>query len=172
MSVWKYLVLLGGIVGIVGFFLPFVDVHTTGARFGRHPSAFELVRRLETLDSMTQGLSALGVAPADARQMATQAHASLETARTAASVIYAPAALLALLGIACGVRRRMGRLAGFCSLILGAISGAVWGIFAYVAMSDPHRSATLGLGADMLLACGALGVIAGLGALVVPDRGD
>ena len=170
-GLWKYLVLLAGLAGIAGFFLPFVDVHTNDARFGRHPSAFELVRRSETLDSMTQGLSALGLAPADARQSAEQAHAALETARTAASVIYAPAVLLALLGIVCGMRRRMGRLAGFLALILGAASASVWAVFHHVASSDPHHGATLGLGAHMLLACGATGAVAGLGALLSPDRG-
>ena len=170
MSVWKYLVLLGGIIGIVGFFLPFVDVHTAEARFGRHPSAFELVRRIEGLDAMTLDLSKLGLADADAKRMAAQAHDQLEQARTAASVIYAPAALMALLGIFCGIRRRMGRLAGLFSLILGAASGAVWSIFFYVAQGDPHHSATMGLGATLLLACGAAGIVAGLGAMIVPDR--
>lgn len=170
-GLWKYVVLLAGIAGIAGFFLPFVDVHTSDARFGRHPSAFELVRRIETLDSMTQGLSALGLAPVDARQSAEQAHAALETARTAASVIYAPAVLLAVLGIVCGKRRRMGRLAGFLALVLGAASASVWAVFHYVASSDPHHGATLALGAHLLLACGAAGVLAGLGALLAPDRG-
>jgi hypothetical protein len=169
MSLWKYLVLLGGIVGIAGFFLPFVDVHTTEARFGRHPSAFSLVRSLEGLDAMTLDLTKLGIGDADARRMATQAHDQLQTARTAASVIYAPAVLLALLGILCGIRRRMGRLAGLLALILGGLSGAVWGIFYYVARGDPHHGATMGLGANLLLACGAAGVIAGLGALLAPD---
>lgn len=171
MSAWKYLVLLGGIIGVLGFFLPFVDVHTTEARFGRHPSAFDLVRRLEGLDAMTLDLTKLGLADADAKRMATQAHDQLQTARTAASVIYAPAALLALLGIVCGIRRRMGRLAGLISLILGGASGAVWGIFFYVARGDPHHSATMGMGANLLLASAAAGMIAGLGALIVPDRG-
>lgn len=170
-AVWKYLVLLGGIAGIAGFFLPFVNVHTRDARFGRHPSAFELVRRIEGLDAMTQDLTALGIAAPDAQQMATQAHTSLQTARTAASVIYAPAALLALLGIVCGFRRRMGRLAGLLALILGGSSAAVWAVFHYVAANDPHHGATLGLGAHLLLACGAAGVLAGLGALIAPDRG-
>jgi hypothetical protein len=171
-ALWKYLVLVGGIAGIVGFFLPFVNVHERDARFGRHPSAFELVRRLEALDEMTQSLTALGITASDAQQMASQAHDQLQTARTAASVIYAPAALLALLGIVCGVRRRMGRLAGFLALVLGAASGAVWAVFHYVASGDPHHGATLGLGAHLLLACGALGVLAGIGALVASDRGD
>lgn len=170
MSLWKYLVLIAGIAGIAGFFLPFVQVHAKDARFGRHPSAFELVRRIETLDSMAQGLTALGIAPADARQSAEQAHDALETARTAASVIYAPAVLLALLGIVCGFRRRMGRLAGFLALVLGAASASVWAVFHYVASQDPHHGATLALGAHLLLACGAGGVIAGLGALIAPDR--
>jgi hypothetical protein len=170
-GLWKYLVLLAGLAGIAGFFLPFVTVHTQEARFGRHPSAFSLVRSLETLDSMTQGLTALGVAPPQARASAEQAHAALETARTAASVIYAPAVLLALLGIVCGVRRRMGRLAGFIAFVLGAASASVWAVFHYVAASDPHHGATLALGAHLLLACGAAGALAGLGALLAPDRG-
>jgi hypothetical protein len=171
-GVWKYLVLLAGLAGIAGFFLPFVDVHTSEARFGRHPSAFELVRRIETLDSMTQGLTALGVAPPKAHDSALQAHAALMTARTAASVIYAPAVLLALLGILCGKRRRMGRIAGFFALVFGAASASVWAVFHYVAASDPNHGATLALGAHLLLASGAAGAFAGLGALVFPDRSD
>ena len=173
MSLWKYLVLLGGIIGVVGFFLPFVDVHTTEARFGRHPSAFDLVRRLEGLDAMTLDLTKLGLADADAKRMATQAHDQLQTARTAASVIYAPAALLALLRAdrvrdppPHGPVRRPA-----CRLILGGASGAVWGIFFYVARGDPHHGATMGMGANLLLASAAAGVIAGLGALIAPDRG-
>lgn len=169
-GLWKYLVLLAGLAGIAGFFLPFVTVHTSDARFGRHPSAFSLVRRLETLDAMTQGLTALGIAPPQARQSAEQAHAALETARTAASVIYAPAVLLALLGIVCGKRRKMGRVAGFLALILGAASASVWTVFHYVAASDPHHGATLALGAHLLLACGIAGAVAGLGALIAPDH--
>jgi hypothetical protein len=167
---WKYLVLLAGLAGIAGFFLPFVHVHTNTPRFGRAPSAFSLVRSLETLDSMTQGLTALGLAPPEARQSAEQAHAALETARTAASVIYAPAVLLAIVGIVCGLRRRMGRLAGVLALLLGAASASVWAVFHYVAASDPHHAATLALGAHLLLACGITGAVAGLGALLVPDR--
>jgi hypothetical protein len=167
---WKYLVLLAGLAGIAGFFLPFVTVHTTDARFGRRPSAFSLVRSLETLDSMTQGLTALGIAPPKARESAEQAHAALETARTAASVIYAPAVLLALLGIVCGKRRKMGRVAGLLALLLGAASASVWAVFHYVAASDPHHGATLALGAHLLLACGIAGAAAGLGALVAPDH--
>jgi hypothetical protein len=171
MSLWKYLVLLAGIIGVLGFFLPFVDVHTANAHFGKHPSAFELVRRLDGLDAMTQDLTKLGLTDADAKRMAAQAHDQLETARTAASVIYAPAVLLALLGAICGARRRMGRFAGLLALILGGVSAAVWGIFYYVASSDPNHGATMGLGANLLLACGAAAVVAGLGALFVPDRG-
>ena len=171
MPLWKYLVLLAGIVGVAGFFLPFIDVHTSNARFGRHPSAFELVRRLESLDALTLDLTKLGLGDAQAKEAATQAHDQLERARTAASVIYAPAALLALLGAVCGWRRRMGRLAGFVALVLGAISAAVWGIFYYVAARDPHHAATMGLGANLLLACGAAAALAGLGALALPDRG-
>lgn len=171
MSLWKYLVLLAGIVGVTGFFLPFIDVHTSNARFGRHPSAFELVRRLETLDALTLDLTHLGLADAQAKAAATQAHDQLERARTAASVIYAPAALLALLGAGLGIRRRMGRLAGFVALVLGAISASVWAIFDDVASRDPHHAATMGLGANLLLACGAAAVLAGIGALAMPDRG-
>ncbi|MBV8756169.1 MAG: hypothetical protein JO257_02770 [Deltaproteobacteria bacterium] len=171
MSVWKYLVLLAGIIGLLGFFLPFIDVHTSNARFGRHPSAFELVRRLEGLDAMTLDLTKLGLGDAQAREMAQQAHVQLEQARTAASVIYAPAALLAILGAVCGARRRMGRLAGFLALVLGAVSASVWAIFYYVASRDPHHAATMGLGANLLLACGAAAAVAGIGALILPDRG-
>ncbi len=171
MSLWKYLVLLAGIVGVAGFFLPFIDVHTSNARFGRHPSAFELVRRLESLDALTLDLTKLGLGDAQAKEAAAQAHDQLERARTAASVIYAPAALLAILGAICGIRRRMGRLAGFLALVLGAISGSVWAIFYYVASRDPHHAATMGLGANLLLACGAAASLAGIGALIVPDRG-
>jgi hypothetical protein len=171
MSLWKYLVLLAGIVGVAGFFLPFIDVHTANARFGRHPSAFQLVRSLETLDALTLDLTHLGLADAQAKETAAAAHAQLEQARTAASVIFAPAALLAILGATLGIRRRMGRLAGFVALVLGAISASVWAIFYYVASRDPHHAATMGLGANLLLACGAAGALAGLGALVLPDRG-
>jgi hypothetical protein len=85
-------------------------------------------------------------------------------------VIYAPAVLLAVLGIVCGRRRKMGRVAGFLALVLGAASAAVWAVFHYVAASDPHHGATLALGAHLLLACGIAGAVAGLGALIAPDH--
>ena len=44
MKAWKYLVLVGGILGVAGFFLPFVTFRSSDGELSGAVSAYQIVR--------------------------------------------------------------------------------------------------------------------------------
>ncbi|HET7499887.1 MAG TPA: hypothetical protein VFK02_02760, partial [Kofleriaceae bacterium] len=84
---------------------------------------------------------------------------------------FAPAGLLTLLGVIMLLRDRMGRLAGLLAIVFGGACCAVFAKFWQADQASRDASASIGLGVYLLLAGGLGGVLAGLGALLHPDRG-
>ncbi len=85
-------------------------------------------------------------------------------------IAFIPAGLIFLIGLFSFSRKKMGRIAGFTSILMGLGCVAVWVFFF---RSDPPSEQTigqLGLGIYALAVCGLLGVLGGLGSLVFPDR--
>jgi hypothetical protein len=91
--------------------------------------------------------------------------------RSMAIAWFAPAGLLALLGVVMLLRDRMGRFAGLFAIVFGGACCAVFALFWRADQDSRDTSASLGLGVYLLLGAGLGGVLAGLGALVSPDRG-
>ncbi len=99
----------------------------------------------------------------------------LEASKWAAAA-FVPGLLLGLLGGIALFRRRAGRVIGALAIPLGLASIGAWFGLRY-AMEFAASEADLGkvevalqIGAHALLAVGALGVLAGFGALINPDR--
>jgi hypothetical protein len=167
-SVWKYLVLVGGIAGMLGFFLPFISNSSGKPTLIDHLSAYDVVSGADAMSDLVRTAEQAGLAGTDTKRMQQQ----LEVSRTAMMACYMPAALLALLGAIIGYRRRMGRIAGILAMLLGGINAAIWYLFYSVAQEDPDRALSLGIGMHLLLAAGIAGMLAGLGAMILPDRGE
>jgi len=135
MKATKYIVLAGGLVGLASFFLPLVSIQRDG--FSGTASAFEVVR-----DASSDVASLKGIVMA----------------------IFAPAALLALLGGLGVMRRRFGRVAGTFALLSGLAGLGIAALLKSAAGGDG------GIGLSLLLLTGATGIIGGVIALAKPER--
>ena len=143
----KHLVLLGGVLGVVTLFLPYLVVHL-GEKTGS-TSAFDVLRGLEQREGM-QGL---------------------ETRSTAyLAAMFAPAVGLFVLGLAGEMARRFGRFAGLIALLAGGWSCAMGYVLATAHVHLGELSNEPGTAAYTLCAAGAFGALGGLLALIAPDR--
>lgn len=159
----KFLVLLGGIVGLLGFFLPFVKADIEGKNLGI--SAFQVIGGIDIAEEALEDADA---PTAEAEAMTADIENMLSDVKTFLYAVYAPALLFTLFGVLGVARRRFGRGLGSLSLLLGLLTLGVWALlFAAAGETD----ASLGLGAQLLLVTGLGGTVGGLVALVKPDRG-
>jgi hypothetical protein len=171
MRLWKVLALLAGVAGIIGFFTPLIEYRSTDGRITGDASAFQIVRGVDNASDVFDQGEKLGLSREDSRRIAKVFHEGLNAYRGVALAFFAPAGLLALLGILLLLRDRMSRFSGLLALILGGACCAVFGLFWQADQTSRDASASLGLGVYLLLGAGLGGVLAGLGALVSPDLG-
>jgi hypothetical protein len=172
MKAWKFLVLVGGIAGVAGFFLPFFSFASEKDQLVISVSAYQIVSGIDDVNQLVEGAKPMAAANADAKQALVAVNEELEKYRFALVAVFAPAVALALLGALAGVRRRMGRIAGIIAILLGLANVSVWLLFYQVAVDEPGMTATMGFGLHLVLIAGLLGGFAGFGALLAPDRGD
>jgi hypothetical protein len=172
MKAWKYLILVGGLAGLLGFFLPFAHGRDERTKFEAGVSAYELVKGINKKEVMEEAKK-IGASTQEAEQAAQGFEDGLKDAAGFAVIAYSPAALLLLIGIFGVVLHRLGRLAGLFALIGGIASAGIWGLLEAAAGKAPPGAATvtLGIGTHLLLVAGLCGILAGFGALFAPDRG-
>ncbi len=165
MKFWKYIVLAGGVAGLVGFFLPFATADNLSL------SAFSLLRAADEVEAGVKAeVKDVARTAEEKAKVSSSVSEGFTKFRTLMLLFYAPAAALALIGAFTSVRGRFGRLGGFFALLFGGASAGIWALFHHIA-GEPGETATLGIGLHMLLVAGLCGIVAGLGALVTPDRG-
>lgn len=159
MKASKLIVLAGGILGILAFFLPLVSVERGGAKAS--VSAFQVIKGLDQVEVAIEEGAARGQ-----YDVATSASAKKDISALKGIVmaIFAPALLLAVLGGLGVARKRFGRAAGAFSLLAGLVGLAIGAILKSAAAGDS------GIGLTFLLLTGVAGVIGGLMALVKPER--
>ena len=175
MKAWKYLVLIGGIAGVAGFFLAFINFRTTDGRLEGSVSAYQIVRGIDDVSELVEGAKPIVEANPEVQQFVKTFNDELGTYRGALVGFYVPAAALALLGAFAGARRKLGRIAGLVAIALGIANAGIWVLFYQVseqASVASEGTASMGVGLHMLLVAGIAGLLAGLGALFAPDRGD
>jgi hypothetical protein len=157
----KFIVLVGGILGILAFFLPLVSVERDGAKAS--VSAYQVIKGLDQVEvAVDQG--------------AKQAAYSVETSASAKKdigamkgivmAVFAPALLLSLIGAAGVARKRFGRVAGTFSLLFGLIGLGIGALLKSAAEGDG------GIGLTLLIVTGLAGVVGGIMTLVKPERGE
>lgn len=164
----KLLALLGGAAGVIGFFLPLAEYTDQTGAVLHTSSAYEIAITPTDAAGLADFIKGFGVAPDQAARIEHAANTSLLAHRGAIIAFYVPAALLALFSLLNLVRARVGRFAGFLTLVLGAANGAVFGYFwiGYARSTDPNTM--LGYGVWALAAASALGMLAGLARMFVP----
>jgi hypothetical protein len=171
MRLWKVLVLLAGVAGVIGFFTPLVEYRSTDGKITGDASAFQMARGVDNAAEVFAQGEQLGLSREDAQRLAKVFREGLNAYRGVAIAFFAPAGLLTLLGVLLLLRDRMGRFSALIALILGGACCAVFALFWQADQNSRDASAALGLGVYLLLGAGLGGVIAGLGALVSPDHG-
>lgn len=171
MKEWKLLVLLTSIAGVIGFFTPLVEYRSPDGKLTGDASAFEIARGVDHEGDIFDHAERLGLSRDDGRRFAQAWSKGMNAYRGAVVAVFAPAGLLVLLGIVMLLRDRMGRIAGLGAIVLGGACCAVFALFWQADQDARDAGAILGLGVYLLLVAGLGGVVAGLGALVSPDRG-
>lgn len=171
MRIWKLAVLLAGVVGVIGFFTPLVEYRAPDGRLTNDASAFEIARGVDVGDDMRAQAEQLGLSAPASEQVARAVHAGIQAYAAAVAASFIPAGALVALGLLLLLRDRMGRFAGLCAIALGAACVAVFATMWQADQTSSDAGASLGLGMYLLLAGGLGGALAGLGAMVAPDRG-
>jgi hypothetical protein len=164
MKFTKFMVLVGGVLALVAFFLPYGTMRAGGVYV--HVSAFDV---LKGIDSIAQISNVEGNAETDAA-VASQTNNN-ETKGYTMLVFGPPLLLLAIGGVAVG-RKKLGRLGGVGALLLGlwaAVMAAA--LMSVVQEAGTAGGADVGAGTYVFLLAGLLGALGGLLALIKPDRG-
>jgi len=171
MRLWKILALLAGVAGIIGFFTPLIEYRSSDGRITGDASAFQIARGVDSAGDVAEQAERFGLSREDSGRLAKAFDDGLNAYRSIAVALFAPAGLLALLGLLLLLRDRMGRFSGLIAVVFGTACCAVFALFWRADQNSSDASATLGLGLYLLLGAGLGGVLAGLGALVSPDVG-
>jgi hypothetical protein len=159
MKATKFIVLVGGILGLLSFFLPLVSVHRANAT-GK-VSAFQIMKGLDSVSVAVDEASVHSVAEVETR---AEAKKDVGAMKGIVMAIFAPALLLTLIGGLAVGRKRFGRGAAAFSLIFGLIGLGIGAILKSAAEGDA------GIGMTLLLLTGVAGVVGGLIGLVKPER--
>jgi hypothetical protein len=175
MAFSKFIVLLGGVLGIVAFFLPLIAVKNSGVEGAI--SAFQIVKGIETAKDVVKGAAAEVAAQdpdnAQIKEATTAANDGLKAVRNVTLAVFAPAVLLTLIGVAGVVRKQFGRLAGTGSFLFGVIGLGIWAILntaANEAAAEMTGESVKGMGMHLLMVTGACGILGGLMGLIKPER--
>ncbi len=115
MKASKFIVLAGGVVGILAFFLPMVAVHRPD--FTGTVSAFEIIKGLDS--------------------------AAVNDLKGIVMAFFSPAILLALIGGLGVARKQFGRVAGAFSLIFGLVGLGIGALLTSAAEGDSGSGLTL-----------------------------
>lgn len=163
MKASKFVVLVGGILGILAFFLPMVSVTRQGQT--ATVSAFQVVKGLDAVSSeLNKDEVKMKAASVGESRTLNEAKDGVDSIKGIVMAIFAPALLLALIGGAGVARKKFGRVAGTFSLLFGLVGLGIGAILKSAAEGDS------GIGLTLLLITGLAGMVGGIMALVKPER--
>ncbi len=161
MKASKLIVLVGGILGIIAFFLPMVSV--TRENQTVKVSALQVVQGIDAVKGEISKTDVSAASMEDKTNLA-KADTDLSSIKGIVLAIFAPALLLALIGGLGVMRKKFGRGAGTLSFLLGAVGLGIGAILKSAAEGDS------GIALTLLLVTGAAGLVGGLMALIKPER--
>ncbi len=178
----KFLVLVGGIVGIVSFFLPLIAVKDSGVEGA--VSAFQIVKGLDKASEVVTGAAgelaktAEEAGAAELQKATAEANDAFGKIKTVVMAIYAPALLLLIIGAIAVMKKQFGRVGGTFAFLFGLIGLGIWAILnaaanevaADIAKGGGAGESVKGIAMHLLMVTGALGLVGGLMALIKPER--
>jgi hypothetical protein len=158
MKASKFIVLVGGILGILAFFLPLVSVERQGHK--QSVSAYQVVKGLDQAQTAVDEGVQQSAFDAD---VGASAKKNIGALKGIVLGVFAPAVWLTLIGALGVARKRFGRVAGTFSFLLGLLGLGIGAILKAAAEGDG------GIGLTLLLITGFAGVVGGLAALIKPE---
>lgn len=177
---WKHLALVAGLLGLIGIFQPLLRTETK-SRFGPHAlelTAYQLTFGLDkthaVLGRELPPVLEKRLSPA-VREARTDARLVAEASRGAV-LLFVPALVLLAFGIVGLIKQRFGRVLGALTFVFGAASiaaffGLRYGIDYGMREAGFKRTTVEAIDASyLLIVIGAIGVVAAIGALVLPQR--
>ena len=174
MKAIKFLILGAGIIGIVSFFLPLLNVDQDEVSLS--VSSFDVVTGIELAEELRDKV-ATDVATLDDTGQGSAFVAELDEALDAVKIflliLFAPIAILFLVGAVGVARRRLGRPGGTLALIAGLI-GAGFCAIVLAAWGSPEVKASggsSGVAVYLMFLANIVGFVGGLLTLIKPDRG-
>lgn len=162
MKATKFIILVGGLLGLLAFFLPLVSVQRAGG--SASVSAFQVMKGLDTVEVAVNEAGTAKSYDVETAAFASEAKKDIGAMKGIVMAIFAPAALLALLGGLGIGRKRFGRVAATFSLLAGIAGLGIASILKGAAEGDS------GIGLTLLLVTGAAGIVGGILGLVKPER--
>lgn len=164
MKATKFIVLAGGILGILAFFLPMVSVTRSGQT--ATVSAFQLVKGLDAVqDELNKDEVRTQAAAYGGTGSLDRADKGIGAMKGFVMAVFAPTLLLALIGGIGVGRKKFGRVAGTFALLAGLAGLGIAALLKSAAEGDS------GIAITLLLVTGLAGVVGGIITLVKPDRG-
>ena len=177
MKFTKFLVLAGGLVGLLAFFLPLVAVKHSGVTGAL--SAYRIVKGIDNAEQVIANADTGSVGgatdPEAARVSKAEANQALGEVKGVVLAIFAPALLLALIGGVAVLRKKFGRLGGVGALLFGGIGLGIWALLNSAAnevAASGNTGDVKGVGMYLLMVTGLCGLVGGILALARPDRGQ
>lgn len=166
----KFIVLGGGLLGLLSFFLPLIAVQS-GSYTGT-VSPMQMVTGIDQLQDVVKDAPAANTA--EGKQAVDDFNEKMGEVKGVVLACYAPALLLTLLGVLGVVRKKFGRGGGAGALIFGLISLGIWAIINAAAneVQAEDGESVKGIGMHLLMLASLAGTIGGLIALIKPDRGE
>jgi hypothetical protein len=174
-KVAKHVLILLGLVGVLGVIMPFAEVRKgiAAVSLSAKDLSFGLEKTHAVLDRKLPKIVAkrLGSDVTDTRDDLKLVADGLKYA----VLVFAPAALLVVIGIIAVLRRRLGRVLAAMALLMGLVSLASWiGLhyaIDYALEEADVKGMTIELmtGAHMLIVSALAGIAIGAAALVKPE---
>lgn len=172
MKASKFVVLVGGVLGLIAFFLPLIAVQKSGV--SGKLSAYRIVAGITAAQQVVDKASALPEAQPNKKDF-KEANDTLGAIKGIVIGLFVPVWLLLLIGGIGAARKKFGRVAGSFSLLVGLIGLGVASLLLGAAQDKTVTSVTnesvAGVGMYVMFLAAALGAIGGIMTLIKPDKG-
>jgi len=174
MKAIKFVILAAGLLGLISAFLPLANFEYEQQKVA--VSAFDVIKGVEMAEkfksSVEKDVNALDNT-GEAKAFMSDVDDALNAVKIALLVVFAPFALLCLIGGVGAARGKLERLGGAGSLLVGLIGMAIAGIL-LAAFGDPKVKAdggSAGVAIYLMFIASIAGFLGGLLTLIKPDRG-
>ena len=166
----KFIVLGGGLLGLLSFFMPLIAVKA--GPFTGTVSPLQMVTGIDSLEEVVEN-APMADSP-EGKRAVEDFNREMGEVKGVVLACYAPALLLTLFGVLGVVRKKFGRGLGAGTLIFGLISLAIWAIINSAAneVKVDQGQSVKGIGMHLLMVASLAGSLGGLLALIKPDRGE